>query len=104
MDDYSAWVIGPPAEENTKMIQDEVVPMLEKWYRAAGRDSTTPLRFKWKDVVPTDKVKVLGMAIDKEARFKIQPADKTGKATKVIRDASAIRQASCTGHSCGNRG
>jgi hypothetical protein len=66
VDDYSAWIIGPSAEENTQVIQDKVVPILEKWertsgarfeaaktsfihltrYRAAGRDSTTPLRFE----------------------------------------------------------
>jgi hypothetical protein len=66
VDDYSAWVMEPSAEENTQVIQDKVVPMLEKWertggaqfeaaktsfihltrYKAAGRDSITPLQFK----------------------------------------------------------
>ena len=30
MDDYSAWIIGPSAEENTQIVQDEIVPMLER--------------------------------------------------------------------------
>ncbi|KAF2263255.1 hypothetical protein CC78DRAFT_437467, partial [Lojkania enalia] len=82
VDDYSAWVIGRSAEENTRIIQDEVIPKLEKWertsgaqfeatktsfihltrYKAAGRDSTIPLQFKGKEIVPKDKVKLLGMA------------------------------------------
>src|SRR3954464_9948563 len=36
VDDYSAWVMGPSAEENTRRIQNEVVPMLEKWERTSG--------------------------------------------------------------------
>ena len=103
VDNYSAWVIGRSAEENTKAIQDEIVPMLEKWertsgaqfkaaktsfihltrYKAAGRDSTTPLQFKRNEIPPTDKVKILGMTLDKEVRFKTHLADKAGKAIKV---------------------
>ena len=109
VDDYSAWVMGPSAEENTRILQDEVVPMLEKWertsgaqfeaaktsfihltrYKIAGRDSTTPLRFKRQDIVPTNKVKLLGVTLDKELRFKVHLADKAGKATKV---ALALRR------------
>ena len=36
VDDYSAWVMGRSAEENTRILQDEVVPMLEKWERTSG--------------------------------------------------------------------
>jgi hypothetical protein len=86
VDDYSAWIMGPTAEENTRSIQEEIIPMLEKWertsgaqfeatktsfihltrYKAAGRDSTMPLRFKGKEIVPIDSVKILGMTLDKE--------------------------------------
>ena len=109
VDDYSAWVIGPSAEENTRAIQNEVIPILEKWertsgaqfeaaktsfihltrYKAAGRDSATPLQFKEKEIPPTDKVKILGIVLDKEVRFKTHLADKAGKATKV---ALALRR------------
>jgi hypothetical protein len=58
-------------------------------YKAAGRDSTTPLRFKGQDIVPTDKVKLLGVTLDKELRFKVHLADRTGKATRV---ALALRR------------
>tara|TARA_R110002003_G_scaffold200_3_gene15679 strand:+ start:15483 stop:15770 length:288 start_codon:yes stop_codon:yes gene_type:complete len=81
VDNYSAWVIGASADENTQRIQDEVVSMLERWegtsgaefevaktsfiyltrYKDAGRDSAVPLRFKGKEIVPTDKVKIFGV-------------------------------------------
>jgi hypothetical protein len=52
-------------------------------YKAAGRDSMTPLRFKENEIPPTDKVKILGVTLDKEMRFKTHLADKAGKAVKV---------------------
>ena len=42
-----------------------------------------PLQFKGKNIPPTDKVKLLGIILDKEVRFKTHLADKAGKATKV---------------------
>jgi hypothetical protein len=39
VDDYSAWAMGPSAEENRRRIQNEVVPMLEKWERTSGAES-----------------------------------------------------------------
>jgi hypothetical protein len=39
--------------------------------------------------VPTDKVKLLGVTLDKELRFKVHLADKAGKATRV---ALALRR------------
>jgi hypothetical protein len=109
VDDYSAWVVGPSAEENIKAIQNEVVPTLDKWeriseaqfeaaktsfihltrYKEAGRDSMTPLRFKEKEVLLTDKVKILEITLDKEVRFKTHLADKAGKTTKM---ALALRR------------
>ncbi|KAH7111106.1 hypothetical protein B0J11DRAFT_447714, partial [Dendryphion nanum] len=91
------------------MIQDEIVPVLERWertsgaefeaaktsfihptrYKGAGRDSSVPLRFKGKEVPPTDMVKILGVTLDKEVRFKVHLADKAGKATK---EALALRR------------
>ncbi|KAF2192826.1 hypothetical protein K469DRAFT_527981, partial [Zopfia rhizophila CBS 207.26] len=96
-------VVGPSAEEDTQTIQDEIIPMLEKWdrtsgakfeaektsfiyltrYREAGRDATTPIRFKGQEIPPAEKVNILGVTLDKELRFKAHLADKAGKATKV---------------------
>ncbi|KAF2266568.1 hypothetical protein CC78DRAFT_458977, partial [Lojkania enalia] len=109
IDDYSAWVIGRSAEENIRIIQDEVIPMLEKWertsgaqfkatktsfihltrYKAAGRDSIILLQFKGKEIILKGKVKLLGAILDKELRFKVYLVDKVGKATKV---ALALRR------------
>jgi len=109
VDDYSAWVIGPSAEENTRILQNEVVPRLEKWERTSGavfdaektsfihltrykgavRESTTALRFKEKEILPTNEVKLLGVTLDKGLRFKAHLAHKAGKATKV---ALALRR------------
>lgn len=36
VDDYSAWIIGPSAKDNTQTIQDDIIPMLEKWERTSG--------------------------------------------------------------------
>src|SRR5579862_3902353 len=95
--------MGLTVEENTRVIQNEVIPMLEKWertsgeqfeaaktsfihftrYKAAGRDSAIPLRFKGKEIAPTDSVKILGVTLDKKLRFKTHLANKVSKATKV---------------------
>jgi hypothetical protein len=48
-------------------------------YKEAGGDDTTPLRFKDKEISPTDKVKLLGVTLDKELRYKAHLADKAGK-------------------------
>jgi hypothetical protein len=42
-----------------------------------------PLRFKEKDILLTDKIKILEITLDKEVQFKTHLADKAGKATKV---------------------
>ena len=52
-------------------------------YKEAGRDATTPLQFKGKGIPPTQEVKILGVTLVKELRFKAHLADKAGKATKV---------------------
>jgi hypothetical protein len=86
-----------------------VVPLLEKWgrtsgavfdakktsfihltrYKGAARESTTALRFKEKEILLTNEVKLLGVTLDKELRFKTHLANKAGKATKV---ALALRR------------
>jgi hypothetical protein len=58
-------------------------------HKEAGRDDNTPLRFKNNEISPTDKVKLFGVTVDKELRFKAHLADKAGKATKT---ALALRR------------
>jgi hypothetical protein len=52
-------------------------------YKAAGRNSTILLQFKGKEIIPIDSIKILGVTLDKELRFKTYLADKASKATKV---------------------
>jgi hypothetical protein len=52
-------------------------------YKEAGRGGTMPLRFKWNEIPPTDRVKILGVTLDKELWFNAHMADKAGKATNV---------------------
>ncbi|KAF9728465.1 zinc knuckle [Paraphaeosphaeria minitans] len=109
VDDYSAWVMGPSADGNTRTIQNEVVPLLEKRertsgavfdakktsfihltrYKGAARESTTALRFKEKEILPSNEVKILKVTLDKELRLKTHLANKAGKATQV---AMALRR------------
>jgi hypothetical protein len=111
VNNHSAWAVGPSAEENTQVIQEEVVPMLEEWQRTnraqfeAAKTSLTilhdtrlqvetkPLRFEGGEIALTDKVKLLGATLDKEMWFKTYLADKAGKATKV---ALTLKGLQCT--------
>jgi hypothetical protein len=36
VDDYSAWIIGSSVENNTLIIQNEIILMLEKWDHTSG--------------------------------------------------------------------
>lgn len=58
-------------------------------YKGAARESTTALRFKEKEILPTNEVKLLGVTLNKELRFKIHLAHGASKATKV---ALALRR------------
>ena len=91
------------AEENTQIIQGEIILILEKWertsraqfeakkmlfiyltrYKEVGRDATTLLQFKGKGIPLTQEVKILRVILNKELQFKVYLADKAGKATKV---------------------
>ena len=88
VDDYTAWVVGDSAEENTGKLQSTIVDRAEKWARASGasfeadktafvhltrntsRLSTAPLRIDGREVAPKDEVKVLGVLVDQQLRFK----------------------------------
>lgn len=103
MDDYSSWIIGPTAKENTRAIQNEIIPMREKWertssavfeadktsfihltrYEEVSRDSDVPLRFKGNSIVPQREVKILRVELDQDLRFRAHLEKKAGKATKV---------------------
>jgi len=33
IDDYTAWIVGPSAAANTRILQEEVLPKLDRWKR-----------------------------------------------------------------------
>lgn len=91
VDDYTALVIGKSAANNTRIIEEELLPTLESWERESGavfealktafvhftrnrglgRDDDTPLRFKEDLIQPSGAVKLLGAVLDQELRFKL---------------------------------
>jgi len=36
VDDYTAWVVSNSAERNTKIIQRDILPKLERWEKESG--------------------------------------------------------------------
>jgi hypothetical protein len=109
VDDYTAWVVGDSAERNTRRIQREILPQLEKWEKESGavfessktafihftrsilewRDSNMPLRFKHDQINPSRSVKILGVIMDQELRYKEHVA---GKADKAFKAALALKR------------
>jgi ribonuclease HI len=102
VDDYTAWVVGESAADNTRRIQNEILPILEKWERESGavfeasktafihftrmggaRDAIRPLRFREDLIEPKEVVKILGVMFDQGLRFKHHIAKVAGKAYKA---------------------
>lgn len=90
VDDYSAWVVGPSAEANTRRLQEEVVHPALRWARTSGalfeakktqfvhftrcpRKRMLPALPLWVDgaaVNPREVVKLLGVILDQGLTFK----------------------------------
>ncbi len=109
VDDYTAWVIGNNAAENTAKIQDGILPRLKQWEESSGsvfeasktafvhytrsqepsRTSTNPLRFKEEDIHSSSSAKILGVILDSGLRFRQHLA----KATKrAVAAATAVKR------------
>jgi len=103
VDDYTAWVVSNSAERNTRIIQRDIMPKLERWEKESGavfeasktafihftryndllRDSDMPLCFKTDQIQPSQSIKVLGVILDQGLRFKEHLAEKAEKALKA---------------------
>jgi ribonuclease HI len=103
VDDYTAWVVGTSANRNTRKIQRDILPKLEKWEKESGavfessktafihftrnttlnRDSDMPLQFKQDAIQPVQSVKILGITMDQGLRYKEHLANKAEKAYKA---------------------
>ena len=109
VDNYTAWVVGDSAERNTRRIQREIPPQLEKWERESGaffessktafihfirgystlRDSDMPLQFQRDTIDPSQLVKILGVIMDQGLRYEEHMA---GKADKAFMAALALKR------------
>ena len=88
VDDFSSWVTGDSAIENTNQLQLTVIPKVEHWERNSGAtfeatkttvihftrnrnmDSEEPLLIKGTSVTPSETVKLLGVVLDQQLRYK----------------------------------
>lgn len=103
VNDYTAWVVGTSAYRNTRRVQRDILPKLEKWEKESGaifessktafihftrnttlnRDSDMPLQFKQDAIQPVQSVKILGITMDQGLRYKEHLANKAEKAYKA---------------------
>lgn len=106
VDDYSAWVTGPTAEENRDGIQ-ALIDRALAWERCSGatfecdkttivhftrvieRTSRIPFTIKGEVVKPKQKAKILGVVMDAKLRFKKHMAE---AATKGLTAAMCLRR------------
>lgn len=102
-DDFTAWIVGSSAVENTRLLQETVLPRLEQWERESGaifeasktafihftrnvrgdRDSELPLNFKSHAIAPVRRTKLLGVVIDSRLRFRSHVAHAAAKAQEA---------------------
>jgi hypothetical protein len=89
VDDYTAWVVGNTAEENTAKLQACIILRVVEWERKSGatfkaektqfihftynrtkaQQPFTPLRMNGKDIVSKSTVKVLGVYLDEHLQM-----------------------------------
>ena len=104
VDDYTAWVTGPTAAENTRKLHERFVPRAEAWEESRGatfqpektafihftrnkkRLDETPVPLIVRDcpVRPSDSVKVLGVILDQELRYKHHMARVAKRGTRAV--------------------
>ncbi|RBQ84877.1 hypothetical protein VDGD_04845 [Verticillium dahliae] len=106
VDDYTAWVVGPTAEANRGGIQGIIEKALNwesrsgatfeadktaiiHFSRNAERVDGTPYIIKGRTVNPKEEVKVLGVILDQQLRYKKHIAR---AATKGLKAAMALRR------------
>jgi ribonuclease HI len=102
VDDYTAWVTGPTSEANHEGIQAIIDRALD-WERRSGAtfeadktaiihfsrkasrvDNSVPFQIKGETVQPSDQVRILGVAMDSELRFRPHIARAASKALKAV--------------------
>src|SRR5216117_3306935 len=106
IDDYTAWVVGPSAQANREAIQDIIDRALD-WESRSGatfeaektaiihfsrnkeRLDITPFIIKGQAVEPQEQVKILGVIMDQQLRYKQHIAR---AATRGLKVAMALKR------------
>jgi hypothetical protein len=109
VDDYTHWVVGPSAEANTTRLQARIIPRALQWARESGalfepektsfihftrnprlrQQPAVPLWIEGSPVLAQSAVKLLGVVLDQELRFRLHGAM---AAKKGIQAALALKR------------
>ncbi|GFG18024.1 probable RNA-directed DNA polymerase from transposon X-element [Aspergillus lentulus] len=109
VDDYTHWVIGPSAEANTARLQARIIPRALQWARESGalfepektsfihftrnprlrQQPAVPMWVEGTPVLARSAVKLLGIVLDQELRFRLHGAM---AAKKGIQAALALKR------------
>lgn len=102
VDDYTAWVVGDSAEDNTRQLQEMIVNKAERWGRCSGatfepkktafvhftrnhlRISDRPLLIQDEWIKAKDKVKILGVTLDNGLRLKQHIVNATNRGMRAV--------------------
>ncbi|KAJ5117672.1 hypothetical protein N7448_011304 [Penicillium atrosanguineum] len=104
VDDYTRWTVGPSAEANTSVLQRKVVPRALEWAAQSGAafeaEKTSfihftrnqrhrqlpaaPLLVKGATVTPAPELKILGVILDQDLRFKSHIGMAANKGMKAV--------------------
>jgi len=114
VDDFNAWVAGESVEENTRRIQNTVIPKAEQWARESGAtfeaektgfihfrtptdaretsgQPTVSLTFNGTDIPPQDAIKVLGVTLDSRLDMRTHVSKITAKAMGRCTALTAVK-------------
>jgi hypothetical protein len=109
VDDFNAWIVGSDAEQNTKAIQDTIIPHAEQWSRRSGAtfeaDKTSlihftrrpvlndppNLRFSDTEITLSKSVKVLGVILDTKLTMDEHISKAIAKGFKACLSLQAIK-------------
>ena len=102
IDDLTVWVVGPNAAANVKRLQEEILPQIERWSHQSGAtfepdktelvhftrnkrqvEETPSMQFMGHTIDSTDTVKILGVVLDSQLRFKQHAARASKRGEKA---------------------
>jgi len=111
VDDYTIWVVGDSAQENTRRIQNEILPRIEEWAKMSGAtfeptktqfahfsrntrvkmEVPSAISFMGDQIGPARSVKLLGVILDQELRFHEHLARAAKRAEKAAMGLNRLR-------------